>query len=254
MKLYIYILLFVLLIIYINRQSNYLENFDDDDFSKHHYDAPNPYNVLKTDKIKPIQIDANSNQIPGFNSNDLSVYSDKHWLVKTKGFSDIYNYEDIGGETIYDIANGLDLIMDTNFPTNRSEKEFGKQTSNQELAKPIKNEKILNKATDENIPLNFTYQNDDYNLLGIATNVYYNQYFYIFENMVKQKISEPMLEEELKYMKINRIFQYLLVQMHKGKPKVIHWVGPRNKINLGDVVYLSLATFQLGPLQISKIN
>ena len=254
MKLYIYILLFVLLIIYINRQSNYLENFTEDDFSNHHYDAPNPYNILKTDKIKPIQIESNSNQIPGFNPNDFSVYSDKHWTVKSKGFSDIYNYEDMGGEIIYDIANGTDVMFNSIQPS-KPERKFANQTN--ELANgkaKVIEEKIHNKALDEIVPLNINYKNDDYKLLGTATNVYYNQYYYIFENMVQQKISEPLLEEKLKYMKINRIYQYILVKMHKGKPKIMHWVGPRNKINLDEVIYLSLGIYQLGPLQIKKIN
>jgi hypothetical protein len=250
MKLYIYILLFVLLIIYINRQSNYLENFKEDDFSKYNYDAPNPYNVLKTDKVNPIQIDSNSNQIPGFNSNDFSIYSDKYWIVKSKGFSDIYNYEDMGGEIIYDITNGLDGDFDWT-KSKKGEKELTKSTDEQ--AKVI-DEKIHNKALNEIVPLNINYKNDDYKLLGTATNEYYNQYYYIFENIVQQKISDPLLEEELKYMKINRIYQYLLVKMHKGKSKIMHWVGPRNKINLDEVIYLSLGIYQLGPLQIKKIN
>ena len=55
-------------------------------------------------------------------------------------------------------------------------------------------------------------------------------------------------------MKNNRIFEYLLVKIHRGEPKVIHWVGPRNKVNLRDVVYFSLGSFQLGPLVINSIN
>ncbi len=240
MKLYIYILLLVLLIIYINRQSNYLENFVEDDFSKHHYDNPDSYNILKTDKVQPIFLNTNSNEIPGFNPNDYSIYSNKYWLVKNKGFSDIYNYEDLGGAIIYDVANGLDTD------------NINTIVIKEKIEKPKDN--IYNKITDETIPTNISYQNANYHLLGTATNVYYKQYFYIFENLVEQKLSEPLLKEELKYMKTNIIFQYLLVKMHNGKPKVIHWIGPRNKINLSDVVYLSLGSFQLGPLVINKIS
>lgn len=228
MKLYIYILFFVLLIIYITNQSNQLEKFSDDD-------TPNLYNVLQTDKVKPIQINANSNEISGFNIDDSSIYSDKYWSVKNKGFSDIYNYEDIGGEIIYNIATSLK----------------GKPTK--ELSNVLIEDKIYNKITEETISNTISYKDTNYNLLGTAINDYYNQYFYIFENVVKQNITNLLVEEELRYMKTNNIFQYLLVKMENNKSKIIHWIGPRNKINLNDVVYLSFGTFQLGPLVINKI-
>jgi hypothetical protein len=240
MKLYIYILLLVLLIIYINRQSNYLENFTDDDFKAHRYDAPDQYKVLKTDKVKPIQIDANSNQIPGFNSDELAIYSDKYWFVKNVGFSDIYNYEDAGGEVIYKVANGLDFDDKLQLQKPKLEE------TNQET-------KIVNRETKEKVPIELKYKNDNYNLLGTAINSYYNQYFYIFENQVKQKVDNLLLEEELRFMKDETIYQYVLAKIHNNAPVIIHWIGPRNKINLGDVTYLALATFQLGPLSIGRI-
>jgi hypothetical protein len=247
MKLCIYILLFVLLIIYINKHSKCLENFDNDDFVKHHYDAPNPYDILKTEKITPIQIDSNSNNIPGFNYNNFNIYSDKEWIVKKIGFSDIYNYEDSGGTIKYNFINNTD---------NQTDKQTDKQTDNQtdnQTDKQTDNQ--TDKQTDnQTIITMIDYQGNKYTLLGTATNIYYNQYFYIFENLVNQKLTEPLLKEQLKYMKNNRIFQYILVKIHNGNPKIIHWVGPRNKIDLGNIVYLSLANFQLGPLQIDKIN
>jgi len=224
MKLYIYILFFVLLIIYITRQPKQFEKFTEDD-------TPNLYNILQTDKVKPIQINGDSNEIPGFNPDDSNIYSDKNWLVKNKGFSDIYNYEDTGGEVIYNVA--------TNFK--------GKPT------KELSNILIEDKITQETIQNTINYKDNNYNLLGTATNDYYNQYFYIFENLVKQNITNLLLEEDLQYMKTNNIFQYLLVKMENNKSKIIHWIGPRNKININDVVYLSLGTFQLGPLVINKI-
>lgn len=238
MKLYIYILLLVLLIIYINKQSNYLENFTDDDFKAHRYDGPAPFRVLKTDKVKPVQIGTDTNQVPGFNIDDSTVYSDKFWFVKNQGFSDIYNYEDIGGEVIYRIANGFDVVVD------KVPKEQNKDK------KPVQ---IVNKETSETISTEISYKNDNYKLLGTATNSYFNQYFYIFENKVKQNIDNILLEEELQFMKHEQIYQYLLVKVHKNKPVIIHWFGPRYKINVGDVTYLSMGTFQLGPLSIGRI-
>ena len=42
--------------------------------------------------------------------------------------------------------------------------------------------------------------------------------------------------------------------MRKDVPHIIHKVGPRDKIKLGDFVYLSYGVFQLGPFRISEIK
>jgi hypothetical protein len=200
MNIYIYILLFILLIIYINISSNYQEKFDNYD----KYDLINKYNVKNNSQsFQQIQIDFNSDLIPGFNSND-------NFSKKFKNYSDIY--------------------------------------------RNLERKNIFNKIKKEMIQTTTKYNNNNYNILGIATNKFYDQYFYIFENVVKQKLSNPLLVEQLKYMENNKIFQYLLVKMQKDKPKIIHWIGPRNKININDVVYLSLGIIQLGPLVINEIN
>jgi hypothetical protein len=184
------------------------------------------YDVLQTDVVKPIQVD-NSVQVSGFNPNN------NQWFVKTNGFSDIYNYEDTGGEITHDILSNYNTYMS---PYNHE------QTNNLE---PIT-------KSNKNVPEEIDYKGNNYKYLGTATNVYYNQYFYIFENNIEQDTKKMQVEEELKYIKNNKIYQYLLVKMHKDNdPQIIHWVGPRNKININDVVYLSLATFQLGPLVIN---
>jgi len=220
MKLYIYILLFILVIFYVYKYSELFEYFTNN------YVAPNMYDVLQTDVVKPIQVD-NSVQVSGFNPNN------NQWFVKTNGFSDIYNYEDTGGEITHDILSNYNTYMS---PYNHE------QTNNLE---PIT-------KSNKNVPEEIDYKGNNYKYLGTATNVYYNQYFYIFENNIEQDTKKMQVEEELKYIKNNKIYQYLLVKMHKDNdPQIIHWVGPRNKININDVVYLSLATFQLGPLVIN---
>lgn len=225
MKLYIYILLFILIIFYVYKYSGLFEYFTNDDFTKHNYDALNMYDVLQTDVVKPIQVD-NSVQVSGFNPNN------NQWFVKTNGFSDIYNYEDNGGEIAHDILSNYNTYMSPHH----------EQPNNLEPVTKI----------NKNAPEEIDYKGNNYKYLGTATNVYYNQYFYIFENKIEQDTKNMQVEEELKYIKNNKIYQYLLVKMHKdNKPQIIHWVGPRNKININDVVYLSLATFQLGPLVIN---
>jgi hypothetical protein len=46
---------------------------------------------------------------------------------------------------------------------------------------------------------------------------------------------------------------YILVTFHDNKINIVHRIAPRNKIEIGDVVYLSMGTFELGPLNIRKI-
>lgn len=270
MKLYIYILLLVLLIIYINRQTDYLENVSPNDFDESNYDETNTYNILtQPDKIKPVLSDSSSNLVPGFNLNDSSIYSTKYWTVKSKGFSDIYNYEDVGGEIVTDIANNMDSISSIDMPQPSNKTKNQPQSLDEAELKSLdeaelktldeaelktSDETVL-KSSDETkskLPNEINYQKNIYKLLGTASNPYYNHYFYIFENLVDQKIEGPLIEEELGYIKNNRIYQYILVKMHNAQPNIIHWIGPRNKINIGDQTYFSLGTFQLGPLVIKK--
>lgn len=227
-----YVLLLVLLVVYINKQSEYFENQKDSDFEKYYYDSPDPYKVLDTEKVKPIYIDGNSDKVDGLNLNELNIYSTKYWTVKNKGFSDIYNYEDNASKTIYNFASGT-TVSDS---VDKKDKEQV-------------DEKSVN-----GIPLNINYKDINYKLLGIAFNPYFKQYYYIFEQKVETNIKNVLINEELEYIKNNQIYSYLLVKMHNNKPIVVNWVGPRNKINIDDVVYLALGSFQLGPLSIKSIK
>ncbi len=235
MKLYIYIALFVILIVYVNSHSNYLTEKFADTKKINNLDAPNPYNLLKTDKVKPILIEGNSELIPGYDN----VNNDKYWKLKLQGFSDIYNYEDKGGLDIFLKANDIQNQLNLEFP----------QTKKEEKQIKIKDEH--NKKMVSNI---FEYKKNKYNLVGTASNEYYSQYYYLYEFVVEQNNKDLNFEEELKYVNNNRIYEYLLVKIHKNNPKVSHYVGPRNKININDVVYFSLGNFQLGPLVIKKLN
>lgn len=230
MKLYVYIILFVLLAIYVSRHSCYLEKF-----TTNNYDSPNLYDPLETEKVQPILIDSNPNAVPGWDAHGSNLYQDKLWLIKNQGFSDIYNYEDNGGEIIFNVANGFDVIVQP--------KQMDKSVA------PI--EEIQVKSNE--IPKEFNYKGSVYSLLGMGSNPYFNQYYLVYEHEVKSKLTNTLIEEELEYIKNNRIFEYTLVKIKNDKPVIVHEIGPRIKINLGDVVYFSLATFQLGPLSISKI-
>jgi len=229
MKLYIYIVLFAILLFYVNTHSRCLNE-------KFTLDAPNPYNVLKTDKVKPILIEGNSELVPGYDSNSTNIYSEKYWNIKSQGFSDIYNYEDKGG---------LDIFLKTNDLESKLNVKINPVKDNKQTT-------TLDNQNNKSIPNLFEYKSNKYNLLGIASNEYYSQYYYLYEFLTKQ-MNDLDYEENLKYINNNRIYEYLLVKIHKNKLVVSHYVGPRNKININDVVYFSLANFQLGPLVIKKI-
>jgi hypothetical protein len=238
MKLYIYIALFVILIIYVNSHSNYLKEKFTDQKSINNFDAPSPYEVLKTDKLKPILIDGNSNLVPGYDDNSTNIYGGKYWKLKTQGFSDIFNYEDKGGLDVFLKATNMESKLNVEFaPVKKEEKQA----------------KIFDQKNKKIIPKLFEYNSNKYNLIGTAVNKYYKQYYYLYEFLTKQNINDLDLEENIKYLENNRIFEYLLVKVNKNVPKVSHYVGPRNKININDVVYFSFGTFQLGPLSIKKL-
>ena len=248
MKIYIYIILLILLVVYIKCHSNYVgEKFNEP--INENFDAPNPYKILNTEKVKPILIDNNSNMINGFDTNDSSnLYKSKYWVIKDKGFSDIYNYEDLGGLQIFNSVNKIDNMYKL------VESEI-KKNDKPKVKSDIKTEKDkfkLDKIKNVKIPIELKYNNNSYNYIGTASNEYYNQYYYLYEYETKTKISKVELKEELIYLSNNKVFEYLLVKSHKNKQIVSHYIGPRSKININDVVYFALGTFQLGPLVIKK--
>jgi hypothetical protein len=237
MKKYIYIVLFAILLLYINSHSKCLNEKFTDTKKFTNITAPSPYNVLKTNKVKPILIEGNSELVPGYDINSNDIYSEKYWIIKSKGFSDIYNYED---------ESKLHLFL------NNSEDQTNKKVV-QETNKKVVQE--TNKNKQEKIsgpPKTHKYENNDYNLIATASNDYYNQYYYLYEYLTKQNVKLDY-EENLKYITNNQVYEYLLVKIRKNKLEVSHYIGPRNKININDIVYFSLGNFQLGPLKIKKL-
>jgi hypothetical protein len=230
MKLIIYIILFTVLIIYINKQVDCLENkIDLEKFTK---------NTTEVINIEPNEPDI----ILEWDANESDIYKNKLWLIKNQGFSDIYNYEDAGGEIIYNLANGF----------NTDKKSVITPIVKSEKITSIIDEKLF--TNSDQIPNNFLFNNINFKLLGIASNQYFNQYYYIFENEIIPQLKSPLIREELLYIKNNKNYHYILLKMHNHKLTVIHYIGPRIKINTGDVIYLSQGSFQLGPLSINKIN
>ncbi len=248
MKLYIYIILFILLVVYINCHTKYIsEKFTE------HFNAINPYTILNTNQVKPVLIDSHSGMVPAFDSNDSAdLFSSKYWVIKKQGFSDIYNYEDAGSAQIFNLVNDSDNEIK---PEIKSEvKSEVKVEVKSEVKSEVKGEvKEKVKSEIKKLPNEIKYNNLTYKLLGIAANEYFNQYYYLYEYETKIKIDNIEPREELKYIN-NKVYEYLLVKIHNDKPEVVHYVGPRNKIQVNDIVYFSMGIFQLGPLVIKKIN
>ena len=91
-----------------------------------------------------------------------------------------------------------------------------------------------------------------YNLLGYVYNTAYRQYYLIYEAVNKQINPNLVLREKLDSMDVQS-FNYALVKIEKSIPVIKYIFGPRNKININDVVYLSQGPLQLGPLIVDNL-
>ena len=154
-------------------------------------------------------------------------------------------------------------ILTTNQPTNQSVNQQNKpsnQLINVSKSMPKIEKKMIKPETESEtkkifktnkFPKEMNYNNNKYLFLGMAYNEYYNQYYLLYEYEVQSDISNILEKEQMKYLNY-KIYNYILVKINKSKPEIIHAIGPRTKININDVVYLSYGTFQLGPLVIKN--
>lgn len=180
----------------------------------------NSNNLKKKDSVK-LNIDNNKN-VHEFDASSYK-YGDVYWEVKPSGFSDIFNYTDNGGEEINKI---VDIFTERD---------------------------ITDYIIGSKLEKNMEYKNNSYSLLGLAENKSYRQYYFIYESKVSSSRTNTLISEELEY-NTYQVYEYILVKYDGNTPKVVHYVGPREKININDIVYLSLGTFELGPLVIKSIH
>jgi hypothetical protein len=189
--------------------------------------CPNNINKINERFIsKNIKLDTSNENVANMKSiltnNTLSENihgfdeNDNYWIIKQNGFSDIFNSHDDGS---FEVKNNT--VINEGF-------------ANQ----PVSNDLV--------------YQDKTYKLVGVASNQYYNQYYLLYENEIKAK-DTPFLRNNFKYIKYN-IYHYALVKIENGKQVVIHAFGPRSKIEINDIVNLSVGNFQLGPLLILNYN
>ena len=89
-----------------------------------------------------------------------------------------------------------------------------------------------------NVPNKLYYNNSKFNLIGTAINKIYNQEYKLYESKVKQ-CKNLLIRENLDYLD-NQIYNYIFVNLDNNKFSIQQEFGPRNKINIGDIIYLDL--------------
>jgi hypothetical protein len=261
MKLFIYIILFVILLIYINNHSKKLtkEEFSDglfDDNNK--YQATNPYNLTNINVLKPFPVGDSTEFVVAYNENPSNANEIDNWILSNSDYSDIFNGQDLGGKQIINIMdlpkakNFLDKAMQNvnnqaQLVNEKPVAEAHKQQIMGEIMPEIKS------MQDSNLyPIEITNAGLKYNLLGYVYNTAYRQYYLLYEAINRQINPNLVFREKLDNMNV-QVFTYALVKIEKSNPVIKYIFGPRNKININDVVYLSQGPLQIGPLIVDNI-
>lgn len=265
MKLLIYIILFVVLLIYIN---NHSKKLTEEDFSTglfgniNQIQATNPYDLININKPEiSNQINLDDFVVP-YNEIPSNITGQSNWIIKNSDYSDIFNGQDIGGDQINTILDfPKPKIFIDKAMINAKSKEQNEKSFNQTQKEKIISDVIpdIKPVLENNLyPSEITYANLKFNLLGFVYNTPYRQYYLIYEAINKQINPNLVLREKLDNLDV-QTFTYALVKIEKSNtnpspiPVIKYLFGPRNKINIGDVVYLSQGTLQLGPLSVSNI-
>ncbi len=284
MKLLIYIILFIVLLVYINNHSKKLtkEEFTNglfDDINR--YQAVNPYDLIDKNILEPTPIGDSHDFVVAYNENPTNTRELNNWILANSDYSDIYNGSDLGGEQINNTMGlprskkFLDKAMEK-ITTKKSSKSSGeiensfnpRPVSERTLNRPV-NERPIAEVHKQNTlreiipeakafgekslyPLEIKNSGLKYHLLGYVYNTAYRQYYLIYEALNKQLNPNLVLREKLDNMD-TQTFTYALVKIEKAKPVIKYIFGPRTKININDVVYLSQGPLQIGPLVVDNI-
>ena len=192
MHLLIYVILFVLLLVYID--NNKIEKLDNTQQIVRFSD-----NSILTN---------NNNDVIGQDLNQDNIYNNKFWNINSN------------------LSNMFEEENNDNKEENKQEKEENKQEKEENNSKILKNINI---------------DSNNYQLLGKATNTYYNQNYFIYENKIKE---DPRMGP-------NNLYQYVLTN---NENQVMYKFSPRTKLNINDTTYLSQGVLQVGPFRISAFN
>jgi hypothetical protein len=260
MKLLIYIILFVVLLIYINNHSkkitkeDFLDNILDD---SHKYQSVNPYDLINSDISKPLNFNNQDDFIVAHNEIPSNITGSDNWILKNSDYSDIFNGQDMGGDQISKtldfqkpkifLDKAMTLINNENKTSEKSLVQIHKEKNMSDVMPEIK------PVFEKNLyPIEIKHDSLVYNLMGYLYNTAYRQYYLLYEAHNKQKNSNLVLREKLDNFDI-KIYNYALVKIEKSNPVIKYIFGPRNKININDVVYLSQGPFQIGPLIVDHL-
>ena len=108
----------------------------------------------------------------------------------------------------------------------------------------IQNEKKCNNDLT-NIPKQIIYNDNKFDLIGTAINIYYNQNYYLYESKIDQ-YGDILMRNNLEYLDNTQMYKYLFVNFIDNK-QVIQWeFGPRNKINKDDNIYMDIKHLKNG--------
>ena len=188
-------------------------------------------NFTNSNKLDSKKIPWNDNSNKKLNVNEIHCGNTQNLFFKdSNNILMAYNYDNIYDDDTNDVSNFYSIVK----------QKYGKD-----------NDEIIN-AVSSSKPLHFSlvikHENNNYNLLGYAINKYYQQYYIIYEFKITQN-DNYYLKDNLDYVN-NQLYKYVLVKTKENTLKIIHAFGPRNKINIGDIVNLSYGVYQLGPLEI----
>jgi hypothetical protein len=97
----------------------------------------------------------------------------------------------------------------------------------------------LKSTSKDNVPKKIYHDNHKYNLIGTAINKFYNQEYKLYESKVKQ-CDHLLMRENLNNLD-DQIYNYIFVIFDDNKAIIQKEFGPRNKIYLGDIIYLDIS-------------
>jgi hypothetical protein len=208
MHLLIYIILFIILLIYIDKN-----------------------------KIKKLEKLNNTEQIKKFSDNSILTNNNNNIIGQDLDQDNIYNNK------FWNINSNLSNMFEQEENNNKEEnnkEENNKEENNKEENNKEENNKEENKKNNK-VLKNINIDSNNYQLLGKATNTYYNQKYFIYENKIKE---DPRMGP-------NNLYQYVLIN---DENQIMYKFSPRTKLNINDNTYLSQGVLQVGPFRISAYN
>lgn len=190
-----------------------------------------------------------ANERPQYNVNNVSANDNVGENDNISNLSNIANQD----------TNNVDLLNDNTIKsilTNISPDNYMMYDDDYSIDMYFELEPVQitqNKKNKINAPDTIVNNNNTFKLLGVAYNEYYNQYFLLYEHVIKTNNYNNYLEENLNNLR-TQVAEYVLAKIRgKSNIEIIHEVGPRNKINYNEVVYFSFGNFQLGPLVVRNV-